>query len=144
MKNALIDPNSQIEYVSGWLGPGKPIFSILPDSARVAEVANAEFPVGLPLFWTPCADDVVADFVYAGTKLSVYHAKKGNGLPFHQHEFNHATMCHVGSCLVRVKGKEIVLTANSQPIDLPANIPHEIEALEDGTVFVNVFAEGRY
>jgi quercetin dioxygenase-like cupin family protein len=36
------------------------------------------------------------------------------------------------------------MTKETQPINLPANIPHEIEALEDNTVFVNVFAEGKY
>lgn len=83
-------------------------------------------------------------FNYVGAIMAVYHADKEQGLTLHQHEYNHATVCHVGSCVVRVKGKEIILTPFSQPIDLPANIPHEIEALEDGTVFVNVFAEGKY
>jgi quercetin dioxygenase-like cupin family protein len=81
-------------------------------------------------------------FAYAGTSINVYFANKGDGLPFHQHEYSHATMCQVGSCLVKVKGKEFILTINSQPLDLPANEPHEIEALEDGTVFVNMFAQG--
>lgn len=80
-------------------------------------------------------------FNYAGTSINVYFANKGDGLPMHQHEYNHATMCQVGSCLVKVKGKEFVLTINSQPLDLPSNEPHEIEALEDGTVFVNIFAQ---
>ena len=33
---------------------------------------------------------------------------------------------------------------NTQPINLLAPDWHEIEALEDGTVFVNIFAEGKY
>jgi len=33
---------------------------------------------------------------------------------------------------------------NTQPVNLTANEWHEIEALEDVTVFVNVFAEGKY
>jgi hypothetical protein len=36
------------------------------------------------------------------------------------------------------------MTKESQPITLKANEWHEIEALEDGTVFCNVFAEGKY
>ena len=83
-------------------------------------------------------------FAYAGAQFNVFHAKKGEGLPMHEHAWNHATVCQVGSCVVRVKGKEIVMTATMQPIDLPANFPHEIEALEDGTVFVNIFKEGLY
>jgi quercetin dioxygenase-like cupin family protein len=84
------------------------------------------------------------EFKYANSQINVYFANKGQGLPLHEHLFNHATMCQVGSCLVRVKNKEFILTIDSQPLDLPANEPHEIEALEDNTVFVNVFAEGKY
>lgn len=79
-------------------------------------------------------------FEYAGVTVSVYHAGIGGGIPIHQHTHNHATVCHAGSCLVRVKGKEIRMEPGTQPIDLPANVPHEIEALEDGTVFSNIFA----
>ena len=79
-------------------------------------------------------------FDYAGISVATYHANVAEGLPIHQHTYSHATVCHVGSCLVRVKGKEIRMEAGTMPIDLPANIPHEIEALEDGTVFTNVFA----
>lgn len=81
------------------------------------------------------------NFTYEGMQINVYHANKGEGLPSHKHLYNHATVCHTGSCVVRVKGKEIVMNKETQPIDLPGNIPHEIEALEDGTVFVNMFAE---
>jgi hypothetical protein len=35
------------------------------------------------------------------------------------------------------------MNKDSQPLNLPAGEWHEIEALEDGTVFVNVFAEGK-
>lgn len=72
--------------------------------------------------------------------MNVYHIKQGEGLPMHEHTFKHATVCHAGSCVVRVKGREIVMQPGTQPLDLPADIPHEIEALEDGTVFTNIFA----
>lgn len=82
--------------------------------------------------------------VYDGASVNVYHANKGEGLPKHEHMFAHLTMCHAGSCVVRKEGKEVVVTKDTQPINLVANEWHEIEALEDGTVFVNVFAEGKY
>jgi hypothetical protein len=53
-------------------------------------------------------------------------------------------MCHAGSCLVTKEGKSLVMTKDTQPVNLVADGWHEIEALEDGTVFVNVFAEGKY
>jgi quercetin dioxygenase-like cupin family protein len=83
-------------------------------------------------------------FTYDGARLNVYHANKGEGLPTHGHEYSHATMCNAGSCLVSLEnGRSIVMTKDTQPVNLPAGIQHEIEALEDGTVFVNVFAEGK-
>jgi quercetin dioxygenase-like cupin family protein len=81
---------------------------------------------------------------YDGAMLHIFHANKGFGLPKHQHTFSHLTMCHAGSCIVRKEGRELVMTKDTQPVNLVANEWHEIEALEDGTVFVNVFAEGKY
>lgn len=86
----------------------------------------------------------VHNFTYDGARLHVFHAKKGEGLPKHEHKYSHATICHSGSCVVRVEGKELVMTKETQPVNLLANKWHEIEALENGTVFVNVFAEGKY
>lgn len=76
------------------------------------------------------------------TTLHVYHANTGEGLPKHEHLYSHLTMCHAGSCIIRKAGKELVMTKNTQPVNLIGMEWHEIEALEDGTVFVNVFAEG--
>jgi hypothetical protein len=83
-------------------------------------------------------------FTYDGAQLNVYHANKGEGLPRHEHTYSHATMCNSGSCIVRVEGKELVMTKDTQPVNLSARKWHEIEAIEDNTVFVNVFAEGKY
>ena len=84
------------------------------------------------------------EVTYDGARLMVIHANKGEGLPKHEHTYSHLTMCHAGSCVIRKKGIEKIVDKNTQPINLKANEWHEIEALEDGTVFVNVFAEGKY
>lgn len=81
---------------------------------------------------------------YDGATLNIYHANKGEGLPRHEHTFSHLTICNAGSCIVRKEGRELVMTKDTQPVNLTAAEWHEIEALEDGTVFVNVFAEGKY
>jgi len=81
---------------------------------------------------------------YDGASVDVYHADKGQGLVRHEHSYAHLTMCHAGSCVIRKEGIEKVIDKNTQPINLKAAEWHEIEALEDGTVFVNVFAEGKY
>jgi len=80
---------------------------------------------------------------YDGATVNVFHAEIGQGLPRHQHRYAHLTMCHAGSCVVRKEGKQLVMTKHTQPVNLVANEWHEIEALEDGTVFVNVFSENK-
>ena len=86
----------------------------------------------------------VHSFVYDGARMNIFHVNTGEGLPAHQHTFAHATMCMAGSCWVRKEGKEMLMTKETQPINLVANEWHEIEAVEDGTVFCNVFAEEKY
>jgi quercetin dioxygenase-like cupin family protein len=83
-------------------------------------------------------------FNYAGSRINVFHASAGEGLPKHEHTYAHATVCNAGSCLVSLEGRNYTINKNSQPLDLPANEWHEIEALEDDTVFVNIFSEGKY
>lgn len=84
---------------------------------------------------------VAHSFSYDGARINVFHVDKGEGLPKHDHIFSHATFCASGSCVIRKEGKEVVVDKNTQPINLVANEWHEIEALEDGTVFCNVFSE---
>lgn len=81
---------------------------------------------------------------YDGATLNIYHANKGGGLPKHEHTFSHASMCMAGSIIIRKEGKELIVTKETQPVNLIANEWHEIEALEDGTVFCNLFSEGKY
>lgn len=83
------------------------------------------------------------NFTYDGVTINIYHANKGEGLPKHEHAYSHATFCAAGTCVIRKENKEVVFTKNTQPANLIANEWHEIEAVEDGTVFVNVFAEGK-
>jgi quercetin dioxygenase-like cupin family protein len=75
------------------------------------------------------------------TQLNVYHANKGEGLPKHEHSYEHLTMVHAGRLIVRKDGRELVMTKETQPVNLLANEWHELEALEDQTVFVNVFSQ---
>ncbi len=79
-----------------------------------------------------------------GATLNAYHAAKGEGLPKHEHVYSHLTLCTAGSIVVRKENLEHVMTKDSQPVNLKANEWHESEAREDGTVFINVFAEGKY
>jgi hypothetical protein len=75
MKNALIDPQHVVLAITGWTDPPaiSPIYTPIPNSARVAEVADTPFEVASPLFWIPCADDVVQDqFYYDTANAAIY------------------------------------------------------------------------
>ena len=88
--------------------------------------------------------DPTHNFTYGGANIHVFHANKGEGIPMHTHEYSHATTCMAGSCKYTQDGVEVIATKDTQPINLVAGKYHEIEALENGTVFVNVFAERKY
>ena len=82
-------------------------------------------------------------FTYDGAQINVFHAIKNQGLPKHSHSYSHVTICHNGSCVIKMEGKEKIINKHSGAFNLPAGEWHEIKALEDNTVFVNVFAEGK-
>jgi len=82
--------------------------------------------------------------IYDGSHINIFLVNKGEGLPKHSHLYAHATYCASGSIVVRIEGGEHIRTKTDQPVNLVANEWHEIEALEDNTVFINVFAEGKY
>jgi hypothetical protein len=76
---ALISPNEISPYVVSWTYDHLekrwiPIIEDIPDSWRVAQVQEDSFEVAPPLFWTDCANDVVADEWY-------YQTSTGNILP---------------------------------------------------------------
>jgi hypothetical protein len=68
---ALISPNeSPIMHIASWSGdPSHPVYEPYPNSCRVAQVEpdDQTFPVADPMFWTDCANDVVADEWYYDT-----------------------------------------------------------------------------
>lgn len=79
-----------------------------------------------------------------GVTLNVYHADTGQGLPRHEHIYSHLSFCHAGKVRITKENLDMVMTKDSQPINLRAQEWHELESLEDGTIFVNVFSEGKY
>ena len=83
------------------------------------------------------------DMTYDGAVVRIYHANKGEGIPAHKHSYSHATMCMAGSCKLTQEEKSAVLNKDSIPVNLVGGKYHEIEALEDGTIFVNVFNEDK-
>jgi quercetin dioxygenase-like cupin family protein len=83
----------------------------------------------------------IHSFTYDGARINVFHVNKGEGLPKHSHIYAHASFCTAGSCIIRKENKELVMDKTTQPVNLLQDSWHEIEALEDNTVFINVFAD---
>lgn len=77
-------------------------------------------------------------FSIEDTMNYVYHCNAGEGLPRHDHEYSHATVCHAGRLAVRKENFYMEMTKDTPPINLKALEWHELEALEDGTVFENI------
>ena len=78
---------------------------------------------------------------YGGSVVRVFHVNKGEGISSHAHSYSHATICMAGSCKLTQEDKSVITTKESTPVNLVAGKFHEIEALENNTVFINVFAE---
>jgi quercetin dioxygenase-like cupin family protein len=79
-----------------------------------------------------------------GSTINVYHANRGEGLPKHNHSYSHLTFCHAGRVKITKENVQVELTKDSQPVNLKEIEWHELEAMEDNTVFVNIFVEGKY
>ena len=78
-------------------------------------------------------------FTYGNVTCNIYHAHKGEGVPSHAHPYAHGTLCTSGSVLIRKDNKEVIATKENTAFNLLASEYHEIEALEDNTVFMNIF-----
>lgn len=92
----------------------------------------------------PTPKDPKFSFQYGDVVHAIYHVNTGEGIPKHEHAFSHVVFCANGSLLIRKEGIERVITADSKPISLKANEWHELEAIEDGTVFINMVSAGKY
>ena len=75
MKKALCDTKTSVQYIVSWVEipdttptQYNAIYETYPNSARVCEVADSEFPVYQNLIWVDCEDNVVADQYYYDTE----------------------------------------------------------------------------
>jgi len=84
-------------------------------------------------------------FDIEGCTINTFHIEKcGEGHPKHVHDYDHVTQVHSGKLLVTTPHSVFEMTKDTKPIRFPANEWHELEALEDDTVFCNIFAVGKY
>jgi quercetin dioxygenase-like cupin family protein len=82
----------------------------------------------------PCQVDYI--FEYGEKNFIRYSGNRGEGLPKHSHG-EHFVMVALGKVCVRKENIYKELSADDLPVVLAANEWHEIEILEDNTVFIN-------
>jgi hypothetical protein len=78
-------------------------------------------------------------FLYDKVRFSVYNANTGEGLSRHEHTFAHLTMCVAGQAAIRKENLYKEMGKDTTPVILKENEWHEVEALVDNTIFINVF-----
>lgn len=79
-------------------------------------------------------------FTALGQSFVRYVCARGEGLPRHQHDVDHLTIVAAGRILARTDDRTVERGPTDPPILFRAHRAHEIEALEDDTVVLNVFA----
>ena len=79
-------------------------------------------------------------FDYDSVHVNIYHVNVGEGLPKHIHNYTHCTICYNGKIKIIKENFELILTKDSQPVVLKAGEWHQIEAIENETIFSNIFA----
>jgi len=80
---------------------------------------------------------------YGGVTTTVYVMNAGEKIPRHQHTWAHTTSVAAGRSEVEIWPNDpFGMIVGDPPCPLPANIDHEIRALVDGTVVVNLSVGG--
>lgn len=79
-------------------------------------------------------------FTAMGVRIDRYVFARGEGLKPHQHDEDHLTVVGAGSILARSGDREVERGPLDTPILFRAERTHSIEALEDGTVVLNIFS----
>jgi quercetin dioxygenase-like cupin family protein len=97
--------------------------------------------------WTDVTNEQITDSVarrfITGDSVTVgrFELKKGGVVPTHAHGNEQISMVMSGALVFRIDGRETVVKAG-ELMQIPANVPHEVEVLEDA-VAIDVFSPVR-
>lgn len=78
-------------------------------------------------------------FEALGQSFVRYIFEKGEGLPRHQHNVDHLTIVAAGRVVARTDDRVLERGPSDAPILFRAGRSHEVFALENETVILNVF-----
>ena len=87
--------------------------------------------------------DTVARRFITGDSVTVgrFELKKGGVVPTHAHANEQISMVMSGALVFRIDGRDTVVKTG-EVMQIPANVPHEVEVLEDA-VAIDVFSPVR-
>lgn len=74
-----------------------------------------------------------------GMRIDRYTFARGEGLPRHQHDEDHLTIVATGRIVAHTDSRSLEAGPTDKPILFRSGRAHEIKALEDGTVVLNIF-----
>jgi quercetin dioxygenase-like cupin family protein len=78
---------------------------------------------------------------WQGVTATVYHLNKGEKIPRHRHNVAHTTAVLAGRTEAEIFDRMMTEMDPSDPgLILPEGIDHEIRALENGTIVMNMIA----
>jgi quercetin dioxygenase-like cupin family protein len=88
-------------------------------------------------------NETVARRFITGDSVTIgrFELKKGGVVPSHAHANEQISMVMSGVVLFRIDGRETVVKSG-EVMQIPANVPHEIEVLEDALA-IDVFSPVR-
>jgi len=81
---------------------------------------------------------LIYNYWFGDVTIYAYLANLAEGLAMHNHEYKHLVICATGKIQVKDGDNILELVSTDRPYELVAQQNHEITALEDGTVFINV------
>jgi quercetin dioxygenase-like cupin family protein len=69
----------------------------------------------------------------SGMTIAMLELKKGGHVTLHNHINEQVSMVHTGKLVFHIEGKEVTL-GPGQSLEIPPNVPHSVDVLEDSTV----------
>jgi quercetin dioxygenase-like cupin family protein len=78
--------------------------------------------------------DLFARRFFTGERITMAFLTIGKGMvvPQHHHESEQFSYCISGALKFKIGGEELILRANEM-VEIPSNVPHQAEAIEDFT-----------
>ena len=88
-------------------------------------------------------NESIARRFITGDSLTIgrFELKRGGVVPAHAHANEQISIVISGALLFRIDGRETIVKAG-EVIQIPANVPHEVEVLEDALA-IDVFSPVR-